>query len=96
MFKQLRQDFPGTPIYVTSPIWDNRTPPNGLREVRREVRTAAKSVGVPYLDIGDPLRGHANRISRDGVHPNVAGHHEIARRVQSALARIGIPTKPVQ
>jgi lysophospholipase L1-like esterase len=89
LFEQLRRDFPNTPIYVTSPIWDNRTPPPGLREVRREVQTAAASVGVKYLDIGDPLRGHSDRISADGIHPNVAGHDAIARRTQAALAEIG-------
>jgi len=89
-FRTLRQLFPGVPVYVISPIWDDDPPPGNLLKLRTIVKKAAASSRTTYVDIGDPLAGKPNFISEDGIHPNRNGYAAIASAVEAGLIRAGL------
>ena len=62
-------------------------PPSQLLQERIDVKRAVESVHGVYLDLKDPLRGHRDLISSDGVHPNADGHAVLARAIEVAISR---------
>lgn len=86
----LRAAAPKAKIVAVSPLWDASAPPAPLAAIAADVKAAAMSIGGTYLDIGQPLQGHPELLSGDGVHPNDAGHAAIAWAVQAKLAAAGL------
>jgi lysophospholipase L1-like esterase len=86
-FARLRQGLPTTTIYAVTPMWDSSTPPAVLQDLRTWVIEAAAAQGATLVDGADGwLLGHPEWISADGVHPNDAGHAQLAQHVLAALA----------
>ena len=85
-YKRLRQNYPDAEIFATSPIWYGSPVPSRLRHMKEYVSDAAASIGATYLDLGEPLLGHPELMSRDEVHPNTAGHEALADLIISRIA----------
>jgi lysophospholipase L1-like esterase len=84
-FADLRTDLPDATIYAVSPVWDSKEPPAFLAAQGREVKASVEAVGGTYLDVGQPLKGHPELITPDGVHPNVDGYRMLADAVNARL-----------
>jgi len=77
-YQELRRRLPQAQIVGVNPFWDADVPPDRLATMASEIATAVRGVNGVYLDIGDPLLGHPEYISADGVHPNNAGYAALA------------------
>lgn len=86
-YESLRRNLPKAQIIATSPIWDSRRPPTELLLERAAVQHAVKQVHGVYLNLGEPLGGHDELVSSDGVHPNSEGHAAIAHAIEVAISR---------
>lgn len=84
-FTDLRAALPTARIVVLAPLWDSAPAPAELDALGEAVRTGAELIDAEYLDIGQPLEGHPEWISPDGVHPNDAGYAAIATAVSATL-----------
>lgn len=78
LFTNLRSQLPQAQIYVLTPIWDDDYAPPAIFTAASAVRTAAATSGIAAVDIGHPLTGKPQLISRDGVNPNAAGYEVLA------------------
>jgi lysophospholipase L1-like esterase len=87
---ELRQGLPDAKIYVLGPTWPDTQPPAGLLVVEKAARDAAAEVDARFIPALDWLAGRPELIAPDGIHPNDAGHQEIANGVIAALG--GSPT----
>lgn len=85
LFQELRSQVPDARVIVVSPITQLDPVPADLAGTSRGVRAAAQSVGVEYLDIGQPLAGRPDLMTDDGAAPNLAGHQVVADAVLVAL-----------
>lgn len=70
--------WPEAKIVVTSPMWDDDTMPEWMTGTIAAVKDAATATGATYVDLGQPIVGHADYVIADGVHPNDAGYQAIA------------------
>src|ERR1035437_1005641 len=86
IFAGIHAGLPKARIIVVSPTWGNDPAPASLTALISIVKSEAAQVGATYLDIGEPLLGHASMMAVDGWHPNDAGHGAIAAAVEKALA----------
>ncbi|QOD43399.1 SGNH/GDSL hydrolase family protein [Clavibacter zhangzhiyongii] len=85
-YADLRSALPDARIVATSPLWDDDpTVPADFDRLGDTIRAAAERAGGVYLDIGQPLLGHPELLSPDGVHPNDAGHRAIGESIDAAL-----------
>jgi hypothetical protein len=85
-YADLRASLPNARIIATSPLWDDDpTVPTDFARLGYTIRAAAERAGGEYLDIGQPLLGHPELLSEDGVHPNDKGHRAIADSIEKAL-----------
>lgn len=86
-YEDLAKALPKAKIYAVSPIWGPDTIPSQLSTIRQDVKDAAGANGATYLDIGEPLQGHADAVIADQVHPNDLGHKLIAAAIEKALKK---------
>lgn len=84
-YDDLRAALPGAKIIALSPLWDSTEPPANLQTIASTVEAAASRVNAHYVDLGQPLQGHPEMITSDGVHPNDAGYAAIAQAVSAKL-----------
>jgi len=85
-FVALHATFPNAQLIATSPIWDAQLrPPAKMARLKVAVKSAAEANGVSYINLGEPLSGHRNLLTRDRVHPNALGHAAIADKLISEL-----------
>lgn len=89
-FAGLRSSMPITKIIVVSPMWDDDPAPARMRGLTSIVKTEAKRAGATYLDIGEPMLGHTDMVTPEGLYPNDAGHAAIAAAVEKALAQASL------
>lgn len=87
LFTQLRYALPKAKIFVVSPLWRVTPDTAGILSIRAEVQAAAKKAKVTYLDVGNPLLGHTEWFTSDGVHPNAAGYKELARTITQEIKK---------
>ena len=83
----LRHSLPSARIIGTSPLWNDKAPPDNLRAMQASVKAAVEAVAGEYVDLGEPLRDRPDLVGPDGVHPNLAGHEAIAAAFASAIRR---------
>jgi len=97
VIRTLQGELPNTTIVVVGVLWDASTPLEGTYEANEAVRNAATSAGVPFIDgLTDPWLNDPALIGTDLLHPNNAGHAEIAARVGQALTGLGIAPAPTK
>lgn len=70
-----------------SAIWNQDAPPAQLAAISKAMRKALAREGGTYVDIGEPLRGHADWMQGDDVHPTARGQRAIAAAVTAAFRR---------
>jgi len=87
-FATLRAALPKAKIIVTSPIYDDDAGPAAVADLAASVKADAEQAGASYVDIGEPLLGHADFVAADGVHPNDAGHAAIYTAVKQAVEAV--------
>ncbi len=81
--------FPDARVVVISGITFEAPNPATLTAINQALEASAGELGVTYLDIGQPLAENPDLLGPDGLHPNIAGHAEIAERVIAALESSG-------
>lgn len=86
LFARLAVEVPEATVIVLSPWWDDDGPPESFTAAAQAIRDEAEAAGVRYVDTGQPLVGHPERVSRDGVHPNDEGHAVLADVVDAKLS----------
>jgi lysophospholipase L1-like esterase len=86
LFEQLRKRLPGAIVVVVSPFWGDSPATAPLKQVARVVRLAAKGAGASYLDVPDPILGHA-KFMADAGHPNNRGYAAIAAALEKRLPK---------
>ena len=81
-FDSLRAGLPRTPIIAMSVIYnEKRTIPECYSRVNSWISAAASRNHIGFVPgVTTWLAGHADYLNKDDVHPNDAGHTEIARR----------------
>lgn len=84
-YARLREAHPETRIIATNPLWDSGTPPYQITTMTKAVRDAALAIDAEYVTIGQPLEGHPELITEDGIHPNDAGHALLAEDFAAAF-----------
>lgn len=84
-YARLREAHPETRIIATNPLWDDSTPPYQITTMTKAVRDAALAVDAEYVNIGQPLEGHPELVTEDGIHPNDAGHALLAEDFAAAF-----------
>lgn len=90
VFRTLRLGLPDAQVVVLGSWWDDDEPTSEYTAVREAIASAAEAAGVAYVDAGEPLVGHPELISDDGVHPNDAGYVALAHAAEAALVGAGI------
>ncbi|PZE34025.1 hypothetical protein DEJ21_14340 [Curtobacterium sp. MCSS17_006] len=85
VLSKLQKQLPDAKVYVTSPVWDDDAAPRNFAELQSAVRASAEEHGATYLEIGEPLAGHADEVIADGVHPNDKGYRSLADAITKAL-----------
>ncbi|WP_022908281.1 SGNH/GDSL hydrolase family protein [Curtobacterium sp. B18] len=78
---------PRARIVGLSAIWSDEAPPAQLAAVSAALGSAVRRTGGAFVDVGQPLRGHADWMQSDDVHPTARGQRAIAAAVTAALGR---------
>jgi lysophospholipase L1-like esterase len=82
-------ELPDTRLVVVEPFWYTDERPGSVDTIIGWVRDAASEVGADYIPGASRwLEGHPEWIAADGVHPNDAGHTEIAERMDEELTKL--------
>lgn len=93
LYSNLKAKLPNTKLIVVGPAWVNGNPPEGLLDVRDNVRDAARQAGITFIDPiaeGWFASSDASLIGSDGVHPTDAGHQRMAQLLGDDLQQAGI------
>lgn len=78
---------PGARVVGLSAIWDEDAPPAQLATISAALRSAVERDGGTSVDVGQPLRGHADWMQADDVHPTARGQRAIEAAVRTAFER---------
>lgn len=90
VFAELRKGLPDAEIIAFNPIWADGDLPAGAGVFGQAVADAATAAGGKFVDIGQPYQGKPDLIADDALHPNDAGHAELAAVTAAALKAAGI------
>ena len=83
----VHRELPHARLIGLSAIWNEDAPPAQLAGISDALRSATRNDGGRFVDIGQPLRGHADWMQSDDVHPTVRGQRAIESSVTAAFAR---------
>lgn len=78
---------PRARVVGLSAIWNEDAPPAQLASISAALRSAVQRDGGTSVDVGEPLRGHADWMQADDVHPTARGQRAIAAAVRTAFGR---------
>ncbi|MEO6941801.1 MAG: SGNH/GDSL hydrolase family protein [Terrimesophilobacter sp.] len=81
----LRSAIPTATIVGISTVWNDTDAPHQIADINTQVRDAVKQAGGVYLDIGQPLTGHADWLQSDDVHPTAEGQEVLAMAIDGAI-----------
>ncbi|WP_411720356.1 SGNH/GDSL hydrolase family protein [Mycetocola sp.] len=82
-------ELPDARLVVVEPFWYTDERPASVDTIIGWVRDAASDVGADYIPGASRwLEGHPEWIAADGIHPNDAGHTEIAERMDEELEKL--------
>jgi capsular exopolysaccharide synthesis family protein len=87
LFANLKKGLPNAQIIVLSPLWKATVYPDALKQASAEIKAAAQANGVRYVAVGNPLEGHPEWFTADGVHPNADGYKKLAAAILSAIKK---------
>lgn len=84
-YSALREALPKAKIVAVNPLWDATAAPAQLARYGEMVKTAVTNVQGTYVDVKQPLQGHSDFMTSDGVHPGDQGYTAIYIAVKNAL-----------
>lgn len=85
VFATLRQKLPRAVLVAVAPFWGDSDAPPELAAVDTAVQAGVTAANGAYLDLPDPLHGHASWMS-DAADPNDKGYAAIAAALEPKLA----------
>jgi lysophospholipase L1-like esterase len=89
--KTFANELPDARLVVVEPFWHTDRRPASVDTIIGWVRDTASDVGADYIPGASRwLEGHEEWIGADGIHPNDAGHTEIAERMDDELTKLGL------
>jgi lysophospholipase L1-like esterase len=89
--KTFTDELPDARLVIVEPFWYTDERPASVDTIIGWVRDAAADVGADYIAGASRwLDGHPEWIAPDGIHPNDAGHTEIAERMDEELTKLGL------
>lgn len=87
----LRTELPAARIIVVEPFWYTDARPESVETIIGWVRDGAATIGADYVPGASRwIEGHPEWMAADRLHPNDDGYAEMARRMEDALAEIGL------
>jgi polysaccharide biosynthesis transport protein len=87
LFRALRTALPKAQIIALSPPGRVDGYPTELATIRDQIKAAAASTGVTFIDIGNPLQGRPDLFS-DATNPNTAGYKVLADTITKAIRKL--------
>jgi lysophospholipase L1-like esterase len=89
--QRLKAELPDARFIVVEPFWYTDERPASLDVIAGWVRDAAHEIGADWVpDASHWIEGHPEWMASDGLHPNDDGYAEMARRMDAALAGLGL------
>jgi len=90
-FAYLTAELPEAHFVVVEPFWYTDERPDSVEVIIGWVHDAADRIGADWIpDASHWIEGHPEWMAIDGLHPNDAGYAEMARRMDAALAQLGL------
>ena len=91
LYAELARRLPGAQVVVLGPLAPPGVDRAGVLAVRDALADAADDAGIPYIDpIADGWLTPADGLYGDPIHPNEAGHAELADDLAEALRDAGL------
>ncbi|MET0911304.1 MAG: SGNH/GDSL hydrolase family protein [Ilumatobacteraceae bacterium] len=85
------EKLPDARLVVVEPFWYTDERPASVDTIIGWVSDAASDVGADYIPGASRwIEGHPEWMASDGIHPNDAGHTEIAERMDEELTKLGL------
>jgi lysophospholipase L1-like esterase len=89
--ERLKAELPDARFIVVEPFWYTDARPASVEIIAGWVRDAADEIGADWVPGASRwLEGHPEWMASDGLHPNDDGYAEMARRMDAALAELGL------
>jgi len=90
-FAQLTEALPDARFIVVEPFWYTDVRPESVEVIIGWVHDAADEIGADWIpDASHWIEGHPEWMAADGLHPNDDGYAEMARRMETELASLGL------
>ncbi|MEL4320057.1 SGNH/GDSL hydrolase family protein [Leifsonia sp. YIM 134122] len=90
-FTRLSAELPDARIVVVEPFWYTDDRPDSVQQIIDWVEAGADRIGADHIpDASHWIEGNPEWMAPDGLHPNDAGYAEMAEKMDSALAAIGL------
>jgi lysophospholipase L1-like esterase len=90
-FETLHDELPTARIVVVEPFWYTDDRPASVQWIIDRVKANAEAIGADYIPGASHwIEGHPEWMAADGLHPNDEGYAEMARRMDDALADLGL------
>ena len=87
LFSQLKSALPRAQVIVVAPLGVPGTDADALRSRRAEVKAAAASAGVTYVDAGNPLESRPDLVSGTPARPTKQGYALLSKTIADAIGR---------
>lgn len=90
-FDYLTTELPDARFIVVEPFWYTDERPDSVEIIIDWVHEAADAIGADWIpDASHWIEGHPEWMASDGLHPNEEGYAEMTRRMDAALAQLGL------
>jgi lysophospholipase L1-like esterase len=90
-FERLTTALPDARFIAVEPFWYTDERPESVEIIIGWVHDAADEIGADWIpDASHWIEGHPEWMASDGLHPNDDGYAEMARRMEDALAELGL------
>jgi lysophospholipase L1-like esterase len=87
----MKHALPTARFIVVEPFWYTDARPVSVGIINGWVKAAAAGIGADYIPGASRwMEHHPEWKASDGLHPNDAGYAEIAKRMDAALAKLGL------
>ncbi len=88
---RMKAELPDARFIVVEPFWYTDERPESLAIIAGWVRAAADRIGADWIPGASHwIEGRPDWMAADGLHPSDEGYAELARRMDAALAEVGL------
>jgi lysophospholipase L1-like esterase len=88
---RLREALPQARFIVVEPFWYTAERPSALETIIGWVKDEAAAIGADYIPGASHwIQGREGEMAADGLHPNDHGYDEMTRKMDAALAALGL------